>query len=53
MLSDKVNYSGKISIPTFEDNGKDVHLSECVNVDKYIELLHELNEKHTQGGNNR
>ena len=49
MSSNKVNYEVKISIPTFEDNGKDVHLSECVNVDKYIELLQELEEKHTQG----
>lgn len=28
-------------LPLFEPNDKDISLSECVNVDKYIELIKE------------
>lgn len=39
-------YSSKLSLPVFEDNGNDVHLKECVNVDKYITLLQEIESQY-------
>lgn len=29
-------------IPIFEPNNQDIYLSDCVNVDKYIELTREI-----------
>lgn len=40
----KTNYSKKTEIPQFEPSGEDVKLVDCVNVDKYIQLIVEIEE---------
>ena len=37
-------YSHKTKLPTFEPTGKKIRLDELVSVDKYVELIREINQ---------
>ena len=42
-------YTGKFSIPPFEPSDEDISLDDCIDVDKYVMLLEEINDSFKKG----
>lgn len=50
MKHNKTKYSNYVNgIPTFEPNDENTTLADCVNVDKYVELLNEVESAYKSG----
>ncbi len=48
-MEEEQKYTGKFSIPPFEPSDDDINLNDCIDVDRYVELLDSINADLMEG----